>query len=93
MTLKSLDDVKALIEYSKIDQLQRIEKKLKRLSYAPVYACGFIMGQGFWSIWNNETSITPSLLLIVGLAFAVVGQANVKRTDLMRKLFELKYGK
>tara|TARA_R110002050_G_scaffold12999_7_gene41858 strand:- start:1642 stop:1755 length:114 start_codon:yes stop_codon:yes gene_type:complete len=36
MKLNSLDDAKALTEYQKIDQIQRIEKQIHKLSFVPI---------------------------------------------------------
>ena len=93
MEVNSLEDIKSQSELKKIEQLQRIEKKLHRLSYMPIYAGILIIIYNFWSIWflnNSLSSISNVFLVILVLS---VCNSNVQRTDLLKQLFELKYDK
>ncbi len=67
MELNSIDDINAFDEYKKIERIQRIEMKMKRLSFTH--------------------------LILIAAFIGSVGYSNVQRTDLLKKLFELKYGK
>ena len=92
MELNSIDDVKALTEYQKIDQIQRIEKKIHKLSFVPISLCAILMSWAFWGMWFGQTSWSPMYFAIIAVTIGSVGYSNVQRTDLLKKLFELKYG-
>jgi hypothetical protein len=93
MELNSIEDVKALTEYQKIDQIERIEKKISRLSYTPQYLCLALMVFGGWAMWSEELPLLPFSIVLVAITIASVDQSNVQRTNLLKQLFELKYGK
>ncbi|WP_220462082.1 hypothetical protein, partial [Colwellia sp. Bg11-12] len=93
MELNSMEDVKAIAEFQKIEQLQRIEKKLHRLSFTPLYAAIMIIIYNIWSIWFVNNYSTPMNHGILAIIVIGVCRSNVERTDLLRQLFELKYGK
>ena len=92
MELNSIEDVKALTEYQKIKQIERVEKKIHRLSYIPNYLCLFLIAYGGWAMWSEEP-LLPFSIFLVAITIVSVGQSNVQRTDLLKQLFELKYGK
>jgi cytochrome b561 len=93
MELNSIEDVKALTEYQKIEQIERIEKKIHRLSHIPTYLCLVLMIYGGWAMWSEEHTLLPVSIILIATTITSVGQSNVQRTDLLKKLFELKYGK
>ncbi|WP_206483879.1 hypothetical protein [Thalassotalea sp. G2M2-11] len=93
MELNSVEDVKALTEYQKIDQIQRIEKKIHRLSFIPFIGGLMLLLYSFWLIWSGINSLSPAHLIVVASFVASIGHSNVQRTDLIKHLFELKYGK
>ena len=92
MEINSVEDVNALTEYQKISQIQRIEKKLHRLSFMPLILGIIFMVYCVWLGWSGVESISPILLMVVGSFIIGIGQSNVLRSDLLKQLFELKYG-
>ncbi|MCC5825302.1 hypothetical protein [Alkalimonas sp.] len=91
MEINSIDDVNALNEYQKVKQIERIEKKIHRLSFVPASTCAGLIMWFFLSTWLNA-SWTPMNLLLIAIAIGSVGHSNVQRTDLLKQLFKLKYG-
>ena len=92
MELNSIEDVKALTEYQKLDQIQRIEKKIHRLSFMPAIGGAMFLLYSFWLVWSGVNSLSPMHLIVVVSFIASIGHSNVQRTDLLKQLFELKYG-
>ena len=92
MELNSVDDLNALSEYHKIDRIIRIEKKIHRLSYAPVFLSTVLLLWAFWSMWSGNTTWSPIHLVFISIVIASVGNSNVQRTNLLKELFALKYG-
>jgi hypothetical protein len=91
MELNSIEDVNALNEYQKIKQVERIEKKLHRLSFVPAFfgtALGLLALLDTWL----GASWTAMHGLPIAIAIGSVGYSNVQRTDLLKQLFKLKYG-
>ena len=93
MELNSIDDVKALTEYQKIDKIQRIEKKIHKLSFVPISVCAILMCWAFWGAWFGQSTWSPMYIVLIAITVGSVGHSNVQRTDLLKQLFELKYGK
>jgi len=93
MELNSIEDVKALTEYQKIDQIESIDKKINRLNNIPTYQCLLLVVYGGWAMWSEDHTLLPFGIVLIGFAIASVGQSNIQRTDLLKQLFELKYGK
>lgn len=91
MELNSIEDVNALNEYQKIKQVERIEKKLQRLSYVPAFFGVALFLLAFLHTWLGILW-TPMHLLPIAIAIGSVGYSNVQRTDLLKQLFKLKYG-
>ena len=90
MEIKSEEELNAKVEFNKIDQIQKIENKLHRLSFIPLYFFAFLLLAYFGLDLGNKLS---SAVLILIIAIGVVGQSSVQRTDLLKELFDLKYGK
>jgi hypothetical protein len=93
MELNSIDDVNALTEYQKLDKILRIEKKMNRLSFTPITSCAALMLYIFWVTWAGYTGWSPTIYTLIAVFIGSVGYSNVQRTDLLKQLFELKYGK
>lgn len=91
MELNSIEDVNALDEYQKLKQIERIERQLHRLSYIPAIFCAGMIIWIFVFTWL-AVSWTAMHLLPIAIAISSVGYSNVKRTDLLKQLFRLKYG-
>ena len=92
MELNSVENINALTEYQKISQIQRIEKKLHRLSFMPFIGGMIFAAYCYWLIWTGVESISPIQLMVVASFIIGIGQSNVLRSDLLQQLFELKYG-
>jgi hypothetical protein len=92
MELNSIEDVNALTEYQKIEQIQNIDKKIHKLSYVPASSCGALILWAFWATWSGSPW-TPMNIVLIAISIGSVGFSNVQRTDLLKQLFELKYGK
>jgi hypothetical protein len=90
MEIKSKEELDAKVEFNKIDQIQKIESKLHKLSFIPLYFFALLLLAYFGLDLGNKLSSAVIFLII---AIGVVGQSNVQRTDLLKKLFELKYSK
>jgi len=93
MELNSVDDVKALTEYQKTDQIQRIEKKIHKLSFVPISLCAILIIWAYLEMWFGQATWSPMYIMLIAITIGSVGYSNVQRTDLLKKLFELKYGR
>jgi hypothetical protein len=90
MEIKSKEQLDAKVEFDKIDQIQKIESKLHKLSFIPLYFFAFLLLAYFGLDLGNNLS---SAVIILIVAIGVVGQSSVQRTDLLKQLFDLKYSK
>ena len=90
MEIKSKEELDAQVEFNKLDQIKKIESKLHKLSFIPLYFFAFLMLAYFGLDLGNNLS---SAVIILIVAIGVVGQSSVQRTDLLKELFELKYRK
>ena len=90
MEIKLKEELDSKVEFNKIDQIQKIESKLHRLSFIPLYFFAFLLLAYFGLDLGNKLS---SAVLILTITIGIVGQSNVQRTDLLKELFELKYSK
>lgn len=90
MEINSKEGLDAQVELNKIVQIQKIESKLHKLSFIPLYifACLLLAYFGL-DLANNLSDAVIVLIISIG----IVGQSNVHRTDLLKKLFELNYSK
>ncbi|WP_057833201.1 hypothetical protein [Colwellia sp. TT2012] len=92
MELNSIEDVKALTEYQKIEQIQRIEKKIKMLGFDAITPC-MLLAYGIWAMWTDTSTSTPIIIVVFAVMIFSVSRSSVERTKLLRELFDLKYGK
>ncbi|NVK56805.1 MAG: hypothetical protein HWE26_14455 [Alteromonadaceae bacterium] len=92
MDLNSIEDVKALNEYKKIEQIQRIEQKFHRLGLVPYITFFGLVAYAFFSLWVGGGSWSYMHFMLIATSIASVGYSNVERTDLLKQLIELKYG-
>jgi hypothetical protein len=83
---------KHLLNIKRWKKIERIEKKIHRLGHIPNYMCLFLFAYGAWAMWLEEP-LLPFSIFLVAITIVSVGQSNVQRTDLLKQLFELKYGK
>jgi hypothetical protein len=90
MDIKSKDELNAQVEFNKLDQINKIESKLHKLSFLPLYFFAFLLLAYFGLDLGNNLN---SAIIILIVAIGVVGQSSVQRTDLLKELFELKYSK
>ncbi|MDO6508446.1 hypothetical protein Q4506_15390 [Colwellia sp. 4_MG-2023] len=90
MEINSKAELDAKVEFNKIDQIQKIESKLHRLSFIPLYFFAFLLLAYFGLDLANDLSGAVIILII---SIGIVGQSNVQRTNLLKELFELKYSK
>jgi hypothetical protein len=92
MELNSIEDVKALNEYKKIEQIQKIEKKFHRLGLTPYMILGALSVYYIFTVWIGGGSWSSMHFMFIASSIAVIGYSNVERTDLLKQLIELKYG-
>jgi len=90
MDIQSKDELNAQVEFNKLDQINKIENKLRKLSFLPIYFFAFLLLAYFGLDLGNNLN---SAIIILIVAIGVVGQSSVQRTDLLKELFELKYSK
>ena len=76
------------MEFNKLKQIEKIENKLHKLSFIPLYFFAFLMLAYFGLDLKNDVS---SAILILIVAIGIVGQSNVERANLLKALFEIKY--
>jgi hypothetical protein len=93
MELNSIEDVKALNEYKKIEQIQSIEKKFHRLGLVPYITFGALSVYSIFTVWVGGGSWSNMHFMLIASSIAGVGYSNVERTDLLKQLIELKYDK
>ena len=93
MELNSVEDVRALNEYRKIEQIQSIEKKFHRLGLVPYLTYGALLVYAIFSFWIGDNTWSLMNFMLIASSIAGVSYSNVERGDLLRQLFELKYGK
>ena len=92
MDINSTEDVNAFIEYKKLAKIDRIEKKLERLYFFPLLVTVTLIVWGLWNVWLDNHTLSINSVFFIAIAIGAVGNANVQRTDLLKQLFELKYG-
>jgi hypothetical protein len=92
MEVKFKEEPDTKIEIQNFDEITKIEKKMKALGYMPIHA--FIVGM-LMSLITIYYDNPPFSIIISSLtaSIALTSIANVQRTNLLKKLFELKYGK
>lgn len=93
MEVGSKEELFAHNEYKKIEKIQKLEKRLNQLQYMPLLVAFILIGTIFFLIWIGVDVLSPIHLYSVAIAIIVMGGANVERTNLLKCLFELKYGK
>jgi len=93
MELNSIEDVKALNEYKKMEQIQKIEKKFHRLGYVPYMTLGALTVYYIFTVWLDGGSWSNMHFMFIASSMASIGYSNVERTDLLKQLIELKYGR
>jgi len=91
MEVKSKEEQDIKIEIQKSDEIAKIEKKMKSLGYMPihVFICGTLMA--LITMYYESTNISIVISFLAG-AIVITSIASTQRTDLLKKLFELKYG-
>jgi hypothetical protein len=92
MELNSLDDVNALTEYQKLAKIQRIETKINKLRYVPLYSGALLIIYFLWLSFSGIEVLAPTHLILFSVVVASIGYSNVQRSDLLHELFALKYG-
>jgi hypothetical protein len=92
MELNSIEDVKALNEYKKIEQIQKLEKKFHRLGYVPYMTLGALTVYFIFTVWLDDGSWSNMHFIFIATSMASIGYANVERADLLKQIIELKYG-
>jgi uncharacterized membrane protein len=93
MEVGSKEELFALAEYKKTEQIQKLEKKLNQLQYIPLLMAFSLLVTVFFLIGIGVDVLSPIHLISVAAVIGAVGSTNVARTDLLKQLFELKYGK
>jgi hypothetical protein len=93
LELNSIEDVKALNEYKKMEQIHKIEKKYYRLGFAPYLTLGVLTVYYIFIAWLGGESWSNMHFIFIASSMASIGFSSVKRTDLLKQLIELKYGK
>ena len=90
MDIQSKEDLDAQIIFNKLNQINKIENKLRNINFIPLYFFALLTLSYFSFNWSaNPSNAIP----MICVAIYVIGQSNVHRTNLLKKLFELKYGK
>ena len=93
MELNSESDVNALTELKKIDKINQLEYKIKRLNYVPLFCTVILMSWAVWTIWSsNEWSMGYHIIIIGFAFFSVAGSINL-RSDLQHQLAEIKFNR
>ena len=90
MKIKSKEELNAQVEFNKLAQIQKIESKIHKLSFIPLYFFALLLLAYFGLDLGNKLS---SAVLILIISIGIVSQSNVQRTNLLKELFELKYSK
>ena len=90
MDINSKEGLHAQVEFNKIAKIEKIETKIHRLSYIPFAYFAFLFLAYFGLDLGNNLSSAVFLMII---SIGIIGQSNVQRTDLLKELFEVKYGK
>lgn len=93
MESNSIDDLNVLTEYQKLEKIQRIEEKMRKLSFTPLTSCVALIFYSFCLVWGGYNTWSASIIVPIAILIGSVGYSNVQRTDLLKQLFELKYSK
>lgn len=92
MDIKTKEQLDAHVEYNHLQQIEKIENKLKRAAYLPAILFFIVLLFMFYIGFDVANNLNGVVILLVTM-MAIVGQTNVQRVDLLKTLFELKYGK
>ena len=90
MELNTLENVNALSEYKKIEQIAKVEKKIQNLRYVPFLISSVLIFWSLWADWLNALSSSMSMT-VFAISIAIIVYAITLRTDLYIQLMDLKY--
>lgn len=90
MKIQTTSDITALETFNKMEQITRIERKMQRLSHAPLGAFAALMLYCFLLYWLGVETLTPQTLFAVVGIIGGLAQAMIKRGDLLQQWTILK---
>ena len=92
MNFNSVEEVEAFSGLQIEKEINKIEAKINNLRYMPQMAVAaiaiYLIGMHYIG-YASEYWVT---IMFVGLIIMATDQASVKRTELLKELFKLKYG-
>lgn len=91
MDINTKEQLDAHIEFTHIQQIEKVENKLNKMRYLPASLFFIVLGFLFYidfDVTNNLNGVVILLATMIGVS----GQTSVQRTELLKELFELKYG-
>ncbi len=92
MDVNSAEEAEAVFALKKLERTQKIENQISRLSYFPALTLAIVLILLFVYKFILNSSVDPWIgLLLASANIAAVGQALVKRGDLLYQLTELKH--
>ena len=91
MNFNSVEEVEAYSRLQIEKEIDKIEAKINKLRYMPQMAVSaivlYLIGMHYIG-YASEYWIT---IMFIGLVIMATDQTSVKRTELLKELFELKY--
>jgi uncharacterized membrane-anchored protein len=93
MELKNLADVDASIALKNIERISSIERKMDKLCYMPAIVFACILVSSVFMYFVDQLHNRFGVIFMLGAAILAVGQASMQKTEYLKQLFELKYGK
>lgn len=92
MDVNTAEEAEAVFALKKLERTQKIESQISRLSYFPALTLAIVLILLFVYKFILNSSVDPWIGLLLGSAnIAAIGQALVKRGDLLYQLAELKH--
>lgn len=93
MELKNLADVDACMAIKNADRIRNIERKMDRLDYVPAIIFIIMLVYGGVLQFTDTSNNWHGSLLVLGSVVLSIGSASMQKTEYLKQLFELKYGK
>lgn len=93
MELNLREEKTVLLEYHKNREIESLNEKIHKLRLVPPAACAVLAIYALIVFLIDDFTWVAFGVLLTAILVGIVGYANVVRTDLLTRLFELKYGK
>ena len=93
MDLKSVEEVEGYAALRADNKIRNIEEKLRRLSLTPYIVLASVVLYAAIVFFFDKSQESWMAVVFLGALIFAVDHKNIQRTELLKELFQLKYGK